>query len=55
MHIPQSILMIVISGHFFSQTCFQQSLLVQHLLLGVNLIEQAGEQFRHLLATWTRD
>ena len=55
MQIPQYLLKLVIAGPFISQMCFQQSVLVQHRLLGVYLIEQVGEQIRHLLATWNRD
>ena len=55
MQIPQSLLKLDITNRFILQTCFQQSVLVKHRTLGVDLIEQAREQNRHLLATWTRD
>ena len=55
MQTPQSLLKLVTADPFISQTCFQQLVLVQHRLLGVDLIEKVGDQVRHLLATWNRD
>ena len=55
MQFPQSLPKFVIAGPFISQKGSQQWVLVQHHLLGVDMIEQASEAIRHLLATWTRD